>query len=147
MNPFIFTINLDLTDQPQEVRVMAARLADVLVPILLTVARKEVEYGSSWRKRGGVDSFMMLARKWDRIEHQVQARGWNLLTLLEDDRHDGPRDDLRDLIGYLTLALEYASRDPMSFSAVAQRQLSASNPLAGDPDAEPTATPSATLED
>ena len=28
----------------------------------------EVSYGDSWRKRGGIGAFMMLARKWDRIE-------------------------------------------------------------------------------
>ena len=33
------------------------------------VALQEAEksYGDSWRKRGGVGAFMMLARKWDRI--------------------------------------------------------------------------------
>lgn len=32
---------------------------------------KEREYGASWKKRGGVGAFMMLARKWDRLENQV----------------------------------------------------------------------------
>ena len=31
----------------------------------------EKSYGTSWRQRGGVGAFMMLARKWDRIENQV----------------------------------------------------------------------------
>lgn len=30
---------------------------------------KERTYGGSWKKRGGVGAFMMLARKWDRIEN------------------------------------------------------------------------------
>jgi len=33
--------------------------------------QKEREYGASWKKRGGVGSFMMLARKWDRLENMV----------------------------------------------------------------------------
>lgn len=31
----------------------------------------EKSYGDSWKKRGGVGAFMMLARKWDRIENQI----------------------------------------------------------------------------
>ena len=31
----------------------------------------EESYGDSWKRRGGVGAFMMLARKWDRIEKQV----------------------------------------------------------------------------
>ena len=34
----------------------------------LEVAEKS--YGDSWKKRGGIGAFMMLARKWDRIENQ-----------------------------------------------------------------------------
>lgn len=33
--------------------------------------QKEREYGASWKKRGGVGAFMMLARKWDRFENMV----------------------------------------------------------------------------
>ena len=32
----------------------------------------EKSYGNSWKKRGGMGAFMMLARKWDRIENQVK---------------------------------------------------------------------------
>ena len=32
----------------------------------------EKSYGNSWKQRGGVGAFMMLARKWDRIENQTQ---------------------------------------------------------------------------
>jgi len=35
----------------------------------------EKSYGDSWRKRGGVGAFMMLARKWDRIENQCIKDG------------------------------------------------------------------------
>jgi hypothetical protein len=30
--------------------------------------QKDASYGSSWKKRGGCGAFMMLARKWDRLE-------------------------------------------------------------------------------
>jgi hypothetical protein len=33
--------------------------------------RAERSYGNSWKRRGGVGAFMMLARKWDRIEQRV----------------------------------------------------------------------------
>ena len=33
--------------------------------------KAETSYGDSWRRRGGVGAFMMLARKWDRIENQT----------------------------------------------------------------------------
>lgn len=35
------------------------------------IKMKERTYGGSWKKRGGVGAFMMLARKWDRIEKIV----------------------------------------------------------------------------
>jgi hypothetical protein len=38
-----------------------------------TIHIKEAEYDASWKKRGGVGAFMMLARKWDRLENQDKA--------------------------------------------------------------------------
>jgi hypothetical protein len=38
------------------------------------VTRKDISYGSSWKKRGGVGAFMMLARKWDRLEEMVKSK-------------------------------------------------------------------------
>ena len=40
--------------------------------------RAETSYGDSWKRRGGVGAFMMLARKFDRIEHQAQKHGWDI---------------------------------------------------------------------
>ena len=40
--------------------------------------RAEESYGNSWRRRGGVGAFMMLARKFDRIEHQCEKHGWDI---------------------------------------------------------------------
>jgi hypothetical protein len=39
-----------------------------------TLVQKDAEYGSSWKKRGGVGAFMMLARKWDRLETQITVQ-------------------------------------------------------------------------
>jgi hypothetical protein len=38
------------------------------------VTKKDISYGSSWKKRGGVGAYMMLARKWDRLEEVVESR-------------------------------------------------------------------------
>lgn len=78
--------------------------------------KAEESYGDSWKKRGGVGAFMMLARKWDRIEKQVSHRDtgaldakfpgdrWNIFAHVEaDDRPEGLIDDIRDLRRYLML--------------------------------------------
>lgn len=39
------------------------------------VDKKDRQYGSSWKKRGGVGAFMMLARKWDRLETMMSDVG------------------------------------------------------------------------
>jgi hypothetical protein len=85
---------------------------------------KEKSYGDSWKRRGGVGAFMMLARKWDRIENALNPAfvpgdqreapltvvinkpvpAFDVLTALKlDDRPDGLADDIRDLRRYLLL--------------------------------------------
>ena len=83
--------------------------------LLRTIADKDVtvleykgkSYGSSWRKRGGVGAFMMLARKWDRVENQMEAAGYDIFEPLHkemvDGTTDGLLDDIRDLRRYLLL--------------------------------------------
>tara|TARA_R100001460_G_scaffold40417_2_gene75515 strand:+ start:207 stop:515 length:309 start_codon:yes stop_codon:yes gene_type:complete len=64
----------------------------------------EKSYGDSWKKRGGIGAFMMLARKWDRIENQVNDYTYDIfLALDEDKRPEGLIDDIRDLRRYLLL--------------------------------------------
>tara|TARA_R100001126_G_C4858975_1_gene166247 strand:- start:753 stop:1043 length:291 start_codon:yes stop_codon:yes gene_type:complete len=78
------------------------------------VALEEAEksYGDSWRKRGGVGAFMMLARKWDRIENQVKAQQYDVFGAIEADRRaDGIMDDIQDLRRYLMLVEEHMSTD------------------------------------
>lgn len=66
-------------------------------------------YGNSWKSRGGVGAFMMLARKWDRLENRVktpigQAGTWDIFGHIADDqRAEGIIDDIRDLRRYLLL--------------------------------------------
>ena len=64
----------------------------------------EKSYGDSWKKRGGIGAFMMLARKWDRIENQSNDYTYDIfLALEEDQRPEGLIDDIRDLRRYLLL--------------------------------------------
>ena len=66
--------------------------------------RAEEDYGDSWRKRGGIGAFMMLARKWDRIEKQVFDYTYDIFLALEEDRSpEGLMDDIKDLRRYLLL--------------------------------------------
>jgi len=72
----------------------------------LQAAQKE--YGNSWKLRGGAGAFMMLARKWDRIERRVSktdgATQWDVFGhILADERSEGLIDDIRDLRRYLLL--------------------------------------------
>jgi hypothetical protein len=64
----------------------------------------EQSYGNSWKQRGGVGAFMMLARKWDRLEKQVADWNYDVFqTAYEDSREEGIIDDIRDLRRYLFL--------------------------------------------
>ncbi len=75
----------------------------------------ERHYGDSWKKRGGVGAFMMMARKWDRLEKQVSRHAtapetdlhsapYDIFAHLEvDDRIEGILDDLHDLRRYCIL--------------------------------------------
>mgnify|MGYP000622130740 CR=1 FL=1 len=85
------------------------------------VIKKDIEYGASWQRRGGVGAFMMLARKWDRIEsalvphplnstianssgEHTPVAPWDIFGALEvDQRDEGMIDDIRDLRRYLIL--------------------------------------------
>jgi hypothetical protein len=65
---------------------------------------KDREYRGSWKQRGGVGAFMMLARKWDRLEPQAKRLGWDVFEAIRQDRRsDGIIDDIRDLRRYLLL--------------------------------------------
>lgn len=80
-----------------------------------TIIEKEDAYGSSWKAAGGVRTFMMLARKWDRITLRVSA---DLLGdngalcaskdnifehIAADDRNEDLLSDIAGLRQYLIL--------------------------------------------
>ena len=64
----------------------------------------EQSYGDSWKQRGGVGAFMMLARKWDRLEKQGTEYNYDVVqAAAEDMREEGILDDISDLRRYLFL--------------------------------------------
>jgi|TARA_B110000259_G_C13986303_1_gene390588 hypothetical protein len=73
--------------------------------------KAQESYGDSWRNRGGVGAFMMLARKWDRIENQVTKEGYDIFkTIHNDPSSTGILDDIRDLRRYLLLVEAHVSK-------------------------------------
>lgn len=74
---------------------------------------KEATYQGSWKKRGGTGAFMMLARKWDRIEAMAQqctegGGRWDIFGLIFSQRGQVGEDgtvlaEIRDLRRYLML--------------------------------------------
>ena len=75
---------------------------------LEALSRAETSYGDSWRRRGGVGAFMMLAPKFDRIEHQSEKHGWDVFKAGEVYVGEaGLLDDIRDLRRYLLLVEDY----------------------------------------
>jgi hypothetical protein len=79
-------------------------LDDLSQQIVSTLFQKEATYRGSWQARGGIGAFMMLARKWDRIESGSASVGYDIFEYLARAGSD-PEDDIRDLIGYLLLVL------------------------------------------
>lgn len=74
------------------------------------VLRKEATYKGSWKKRGGVGAYMMLARKWDRIESMLETnpKQYDLFDMTigmpQGQGEDGTMlAEIRDLRRYLAL--------------------------------------------
>jgi len=68
------------------------------------LTKAQASYGNSWKQRGGVGAFMMLARKWDRMENRVARVGYDVFeAVIQDQRAEGVIDDIRDLRRYLML--------------------------------------------
>jgi len=64
-------------------------------------------YGPSWKQRGGVGAFMMLARKWDRLENILRRheKEYNIFDAIEKTitQQEGVLEQIRDLRNYLAL--------------------------------------------
>lgn len=74
------------------------RLTDADVELL---KEKGKTYGDSWKRRGGTGAFMMLARKWDRIEKAAQEYNYDIFEAIK--HVDFLVDDIIDLRCYLIL--------------------------------------------
>jgi hypothetical protein len=84
------------------------RIKEIALNDAACLDQAEKSYGDSWRKRGGVGAFMMLARKWDRIELQVEAQNYDVFKAYAvDKRSEGLLDDIQDLRRYLLLVEEH----------------------------------------
>lgn len=69
---------------------------------------KDAAYGSAWCKRGGQGAFFQgVARKWDRLETQLSAVGYDMFDLsASEETAESLDESLRDLVNYSLLALE-----------------------------------------
>jgi len=68
-------------------------------------------YGPSWKKRGGVGAYMVMIRKFDRMDIGAEKYGWDIFKAVEaDPRAEGILDDIRDARRYLML-IESALRE------------------------------------
>lgn len=86
------------------------KLAGIAAKDIEVLRAKEATYGGSWKRRGGVGAFMMLARKWDRLENMAKAAQWDVFTAVAqgEEAHgpgaDGtPLAEIGDLRRYLLL--------------------------------------------
>ena len=108
--------------KPEQLRIarLEARLKVLGATDAAVVFDKDINYGHSWKRRGGVGAFMVLARKWDRLEERLKRADapfsmdggdhptqYNLFEHIEaDPRDEGVIDDIRDLRRYLMLVEE-----------------------------------------
>lgn len=89
-----------------------------------TLTVKNESYGASWRKRGGVGAFMMLARKWDRLETQVTKYGYDVFEAIRVNQgtKDDILDDIQDLRAYLLLVESHVTA-PNRFSTPLENEI------------------------
>jgi hypothetical protein len=83
-------------------------LSDVATYDVAVVLEKESTYKGSWKKRGGIGAFMMLARKWDRLENILteSSAPYDVFTAIKRDptgKDGSVLAEVRDLRQYLLL--------------------------------------------
>ena len=104
-----------LGDSYQAVQQAALEVATTDQTVLID---KGTHYGDSWKKRGGVGAFMMLARKWDRLENILGGVGSGPELVAALRRNPGNvQDDAHDLRRYLLLVEDEAANQRLDGGA------------------------------
>jgi hypothetical protein len=95
------------------------QMRDIAQKDLTQLIAAEKSYGDSWRRRGGTGAFMMLARKFDRIEQQSKSVNWDIFEACEKyDGEDGLLDDIGDLRRYLLLVEQFVRHGDKPLEAI-----------------------------
>ena len=80
------------------------QMKDIAQQDIVSLIESEKSYGDSWKRRGGTGAFMMLARKFDRIEQQAESCNYDVFVAgSRFGGEDGLLDDIGDLRRYLFL--------------------------------------------
>ena len=79
-------------------------MKDIAQNDIASLIESEKSYGDSWKRRGGTGAFMMLARKFDRIEQQAESCNYDIFEAgRRYDGENGLLDDIGDLRRYFLL--------------------------------------------
>lgn len=75
---------------------------------LAVLESKRVEYGDSWKQRGGIGAFFAFVRKWDRIEQKARAYKYDVFRACMQNADvmaldESYLDDIGDLRRFLLL--------------------------------------------
>lgn len=81
------------------------KLPEIAENDIKVLHEKGAAYGDSWKKRGGIGAFMMLARKWDRIENISRDKfAYDIIrACLEDMSTEGMLEQIGDIRRYFAL--------------------------------------------
>jgi hypothetical protein len=95
------------------------QMRDIAQKDLTQLISAEKSYGDSWRRRGGTGAFMMLARKFDRIEQQSKSVNWDIFEACEKyTGEEGLLDDIGDLRRYLFLVEQFVRHGEGTLEAI-----------------------------
>ena len=98
-------------------------MKDIAQSDLLQLIESEKSYGDSWKQRGGTGAFMMLARKFDRIEKQSKSVNWDIFEAATVyNGEEGMLDDIGDLRRYLLLVEHYIRHNASSPEALTTQE-------------------------
>jgi hypothetical protein len=87
-------------------------LADLATDDVQKLQEAQKNYGDSWKKRGGVGAYMVMVRKFDRLDNYMPSFDYDIFKALEtDSRDESVLDDIHDARRYLLLIeAEYLAR-------------------------------------